>query len=76
MCVFRGQLKGALENTLSIAIDYGLYGLHISGLDAVNVDLTMAHCYSDLSRLPAKVEKDGRGKGVRESCRPRAHRGS
>jgi len=24
----------------------------------VNVDLTMAHCYSNLSRLPAKVEQD------------------
>lgn len=37
----------------------GLHGLHISELDIVNVGLTMAHCYSDLSRLPAKVEQGG-----------------
>lgn len=37
----------------------GLHGLHISELDTVNVGLTMAHCYSDLSRLPAKVEQGG-----------------
>lgn len=27
----------------------------------MNVGLTMAHCYSDLSRLPAKVEQGGCG---------------
>lgn len=33
--------------------------LHILELDTVNVGLTMAHCYSDLSRLPTKVEQGG-----------------
>jgi len=54
--------QGCAEDSgrLCVARD-GLRGLHISELDAVNVGLTMAHCYSDLSRLSAG--RAGRGGG-------------